>query len=51
MSPNTVSKLLAEMDYSLKINYKKIESNPKKVTPESRQKRDCQFNYISQMRN
>ena len=51
MSPNTVSKLLAEMDYSLKINYKKIESNPKKVTPESRQKRDCQFNYISQMRS
>lgn len=51
MSPNTVSKLLAEMDYSLKINYKKIESNPKKVTPESRQKRDCQFKYISQMRS
>ena len=39
------------MDYSLKINYKKIESNPKKVTPESRQKRDCQFKYISQMRS
>lgn len=51
MSPNTVSKLLAEMNYSLKINYKKIESNPKKVTPESRQKRDCQFKYISQMRS
>jgi len=51
VSPNTVSKLLAEMDYSLKINYKKIESNPKKVTPESRQKRDCQFRYISQMRS
>ncbi len=39
------------MDYSLKINHKKIESNPKKVTPESRQKRDCQFKYISQMRS
>jgi hypothetical protein len=38
------------MGYSLKINYKKIESNPKKSTPESRKKRDLQFKYIGQMR-
>lgn len=50
VSPNTVSKLLEDMNYSLKINYKKIESNPKKVTPESRKKRNLQFIYISQMR-
>lgn len=50
VSPNTVRNLLADMNYSLKINYKKIESNPKKVTAESRLKRDCQFKYISQMR-
>ena len=50
VSPNTVSKLLAEMDYSLKINYKKIESNPNKVTPESQKKRNLQFIYISKMK-
>lgn len=50
VSTNTVSKLLAGMNYSLKINYKKIESNPKKITPGYREKRDCQFKYISQMR-
>lgn len=38
------------MGYSLKINYKKIESNPKKSTPESRKKRDQQFIYINQVR-
>jgi len=38
------------MGYSLKINYKKIESDPKKSTPESRKKRDRQFIYIDQMR-
>lgn len=38
------------MGYSLKINYKKIESNPKKVTPESKKKRDCQFKYIHHAR-
>lgn len=41
---------MTEMHYSLKINFKKIESNPKMVTPESSKKRDCQFTYISQMR-
>jgi len=38
------------MGYSLKINYKKIESDPKKSTPESRKKRDRQFIYIDHMR-
>jgi len=38
------------MGYSLKVNYKKIESNPKKSTPESRKKRDQQFIYINQVR-
>jgi len=37
------------MGYSLKINYKKIESDPKKSTPESREKRDQQFIYIDQV--
>jgi len=31
------------MGYSLKINYKKIESDPNKSTPESRKNRDQQF--------
>jgi len=38
------------MGHSLKINYKKIESNPKKSTPESRKNRNQQFIYIDQMR-
>lgn len=38
------------MGYSLKINYKKIESDPRKSTPESRKKRNQQFNYIDQVR-
>ena len=38
------------MGYSLRINYKKIESNPKKSTPESRKKRDIQFKYIDKVR-
>lgn len=50
MSADTIGKLLKDMGYSLKINYKKIESNPKKSTPESRKKRNQQFLYINQMR-
>ena len=38
------------MHYSLKINFKRIESNPKTVTPESSKKRDRQFKYISRVR-
>jgi len=48
--PTTVRSLLMDMHYSLRINFKKIESNPKKVTPESRKRRNCQFEYISAMR-
>ena len=36
------------MSYSLKINYKKIESNPKKSTPESRKKRELVGNFKNQ---
>lgn len=49
VSSNTIGKLLKDMGYSLKINYKKFESAPKKSTPESRKKRDRQFIYIRQM--
>lgn len=51
VSADTVKKLLKDMKYSLKINYKKIESNPKKVTKESKLKRNIQFEYIEQQRN
>jgi len=50
VSSDTIGKLLKDMGYSLKINFKKIESNPKKSTPESRKNRDQQFTYIGQMR-
>ena len=50
VSSITIGKLLKDMGYSLKINYKKFESNPKKSTPESREKRNQQFVYIDQMR-
>jgi len=50
VSADTVARLLKEMNYSLKVNRKKIESNPKKVTPESKQKRNKQFMYINQVR-
>jgi len=50
VSADTIKKILKDMNYSLKINYKKIESNPKKVTEESKIKRNQQFEYIEQMR-
>jgi hypothetical protein len=50
VSPSTVGKLMREMHYSLKVNFKRIESNPKTVTPESRKKRNRQFKYISRTR-
>ena len=50
VSSDTIGKLLKDMGYSLKINFKKIESNPRKSTPESRKNRDQQFTYIGQMR-
>ena len=48
--PNTVKKLLQNMGYSLKINYKRFESDPKKATPISIKERDQQFKYIKQVR-
>jgi hypothetical protein len=42
----TVSRLLKDLDYSLKVNHKKKALGAKK-TPEARAKRDLQFKYIS----
>ncbi len=50
VSADTVSRILKNMNYSLKVNYKKIESDPKKVTPASKIKRNQQFDYIKQLR-
>ncbi len=36
VSANTVKKILKGMNYLLKVNYKKIESNPNKVTKQSK---------------
>ena len=48
--PNTVGKLLKNMGYSLRVNYKKISSGGKKITPEAQKKRDSQFGYIADLR-
>ena len=48
VSPNTVGRLLREMNYSLRVNEKKIESGNR--NPPSRQKRDSQFQHIAQVR-
>lgn len=50
VSADTVGRILKDMNYSLKVNYKKIESDPKKVTPASKIKRNQQFDYIKQLR-
>jgi hypothetical protein len=50
VSADTVKKILTDMNYSLKVNYKKIESNPNKVTKQSKIKRNQQFEYIEQLR-
>lgn len=50
VSADTIGRLLKDMNYSLKVNHKEIESTSKKVTKESRNKRNQQFNYIKQMR-
>lgn len=50
MSADTVGRLLSDMNYSLKVNYKRFESNPKKVTRASRIKRNQQFNHIKHKR-
>ena len=48
VSPNTVGRLLKDMGYSLRVNYKKVESGSK--NPPSPKVRDRQFEYISHMR-
>ena len=45
----TVSRLLKDLDYSLKVNHKKKALGAKK-TPEARAHRDQQFKYISCIR-
>ena len=47
---NTVGRLLKDMGFSLKVNYKKIASGGKKVTTEDQENRDKQFGYIGDMR-
>ena len=47
---NTVARLLKNMDFSLRVNDKKIASGGKKITPEEQKKRDEQFDYIGYLR-
>jgi len=47
---NTVARLLKNMDFSLRVNEKKIASGGKKITPEEQKKRDEQFDYIRYLR-
>jgi Rhodopirellula transposase DDE domain len=49
VSPKTVGRLLRQMNYSLRVNQKKLESGNR--NPPSRQQRDSQFQYISHMRD
>ena len=46
----TVGKILKNLNYSLKVNSKKIANGGKQLTPEERQKRNSQFEYIKFMR-
>lgn len=48
VSAKTVGRLLRKMQYSLRVNQKKLESGLR--NPPSRQKRDSQFQHIAQMR-
>lgn len=48
VSAKSVGRLLRKMNYSLRVNQKKLESGIRH--PPSRQKRDSQFQYIAQMR-
>ena len=48
VSPKTVGRLLRQMNYSLRVNQKKLESGSR--NPPSRQQRDRQFQQISQVR-
>jgi hypothetical protein len=49
VSPKTVGRLLRQMNYSLRVNQKKLESGSR--NPPSRQQRDRQFQHISQVRD
>ncbi len=49
VSANTAGKLLKDMNYSLRINYKKIGAT-EKIDSKSRKERDIQFLYIKQRR-
>lgn len=48
VSPNTVGRLLRQMNYSLRVNQKKLESGNR--NPPCRQQRERQFQQISQAR-
>lgn len=48
VSSKTVGRLLRQMNYSLRVNQKKLESGNR--NPPSRQQRDRQFQHISQVR-
>lgn len=48
VSAKTVGRLLRQMNYSLRVNQKKLESGNR--NPPSRQQRDSQFQHISHMR-
>lgn len=48
VSAKSVGRLLRKMNYSLRVNQKKLESGIRH--PPSRQKRDSQFQHIAQMR-
>lgn len=45
----TVGKILKKLDYSLKVNSKKISNGGKKLTAEEKQTRNSQFEYIELM--
>jgi len=45
----TVGRILKNLNYSLKTNSKKISGGGKKLTPEERQRRNSQFEYIEFM--
>lgn len=49
VSANTVGRLLKKMDFSLRLNHKKISSSGKNK-PEDRRNRDRQFEYIRTLR-
>ncbi len=51
VSKNTVGMLLKEMDFSLKVNYKKVTNGGKKLTANEKKIRDEQFLYLGGIRH